>query len=103
MWANSGLCITPAQNLVRNVGLDTEAIHTNTRYDKIYDSLIASEIDVPLTHPENVIASSDKDQLEARLRFMYHTRGLLGAYFKYLSIKVLFSRLLKNPEKGKIR
>lgn len=96
MWANSGLCITPARNLVRNIGLDAEAIHTNTKYDKIYSLLNAEELRLPLTHPETVLASHDKDELEAKLRFAYHTKGLLGAYFRYLALKILVRRAIRQ-------
>ncbi|OBH39971.1 methyltransferase type 11 [Mycobacterium mantenii] len=96
MWANSGLCVTPAINLVRNIGLDAEATHTNTKYDKIYRVLAADDLSLPLTHPKMVLASSDKDQLEAKLRFSYHTRGLLGTYFRYLALKVRVSRAVRQ-------
>ncbi|WP_322861309.1 methyltransferase type 11 [Mycobacterium europaeum] len=96
MWANSGLCATPARNLVRNVGLDAEATHTHTKYDTIYSSLRAEDIGLPLIHPNTVLASSDKDELEARLRFAYHTRGMLGAFFRYLALKVFFDRAVRR-------
>ena len=98
MWANSGLCVTPARNLVRNIGLDAEATHTHTNYDKIYSLLRAEELSLPLTHPATILASSDKDELEAKLRFVYHTKGLLGALFRYLAVKVLVRRALKHTQ-----
>lgn len=95
MWANSGLCVTPAQNLVRNIGLDPEATHTNTKYDQIYATLRAEELPLPLTHPATILASSDKDQLEGQLRFAYHTKGMLGAFFRFLALKVLVRRITR--------
>lgn len=94
MWANSGLCVTPAQNLVRNIGLDAAATHTNTKYDQIYATLRAGELPFPLTHPAIILASSDKDQLEARLRFTHHTKGMLGIFFRFLALKVLARRAM---------
>lgn len=68
IWANSGLCIAPARNLVQNIGLGhSEATHTMK--DAIYSSLGAQELDMPITHPATVLVSFDKDELEARLRF----------------------------------
>lgn len=96
MWANSGLCATPARNLVRNIGLDAQATHTHTKYDSIYSSMSAAELDLPLSHPTTVIANSDKDELEARLRFAYHTKGMLGLFFRYLGLKVLISRAVRR-------
>jgi len=66
IWANSGLTIAPARNLVRNIGFDSEATHTTG--DNMYSSLGAEELDLPLTHPARVLASSDRDELETRLR-----------------------------------
>ncbi|MCV7440540.1 methyltransferase type 11 [Mycobacterium seoulense] len=66
IWANSGLSIAPARNLVRNIGFHAEATHTKA--DSIYSSLDADELDLPLTHPATVLASADKDELESRLR-----------------------------------
>jgi hypothetical protein len=66
IWSNSGLSIAPARNLVRNIGFHAEATHTQG--DTIYSSLDAAELDLPLRHPATLLASSDKDELEARLR-----------------------------------
>jgi len=73
IWANSGLSIAPAQNLIRNIGFHAEATHTQV--DSIYSSLDALELDLPLRHPETLLASSDRDDLEERLR-MAHSEGL---------------------------
>ncbi len=66
IWANSGLSIAPARNLVRNIGFGADATHTKSH--NAYSSAGAEELDLPLTHPATLLASSDKDQLEARLR-----------------------------------
>jgi len=67
MWANSGLCAMPARNLVRNIGLG-RADSTHTTQDNAYSLLDAEELCLPLTHPRTVLASSDNDRLDARLR-----------------------------------
>jgi hypothetical protein len=66
IWANSGLSIAPSRNLVRNIGFHAEATHTQG--DSVYSSLEAAELGMPLTHPATVLADSDKDELEAKLR-----------------------------------
>jgi hypothetical protein len=66
IWANSGLSIAPARNLVRNIGFASDATHTIK--DSPYSSAGAEELDLPLTHPATLMASSDKDRVEARLR-----------------------------------
>jgi hypothetical protein len=68
MWANSGLSIAPARNLVGNIGF-RHADATHTMGDHLYSSLEVEELDLPLTHPEIILANSDKDGLEARLEF----------------------------------
>lgn len=98
-WANSGLCAHPARNLVRNIGFQTDATHTNTKYDSVYGGLEAEELDWPLVHPANVLASSDTDDLEARLRFKYHGTGMLGVFFKELAILVLVKRIKRHTQK----
>lgn len=85
IWANSGLCVSPARNLVRNIGFDAEATHT--KWDKIYSSLSslsAEKLDLPLAHPATLLASSDKDQLEARLRAA-RSRGPLHTLNRYIA------------------
>ncbi|WP_144208664.1 methyltransferase type 11 [Mycobacterium tilburgii] len=66
IWANSGLSIAPARNLVQNIGFHSAATHTTG--DTVYSSLRAEDLDFPLSHPPTVLASSDKDALESRLR-----------------------------------
>lgn len=92
IWANSGLCATPARNLVRNIGFDSDATHTHTKYDRVYAALRSEELEFPLRHPTAVLSSADKDELEAKLRFAYHTRGLLALTFQYLALRVVARR-----------
>ena len=80
IWANSGLSIAPARNLVRNIGFHSEATHT--KGDTVYSSLGAEELDLPLTHPTTLLASSDKDELEAKLR-VAHSKALPYPLNKY--------------------
>lgn len=98
VWANSGLCIHPARNMVRNIGFQTDATHTSTKYDRVYGLLDAEELVFPLDHPPTVIASSDLDELEARLRFKYHGTGMLGVFFKQLALLVLLKRIKRRTE-----
>ena len=84
IWANSGLSIAPARNLVRNIGFAADATHTTT--DSPYALVGAEELDLPLTHPATVLASSDKDELEARLR--PHPKDKYVIAFKPLVMRV---------------
>lgn len=86
VWANSGLSIAPARNLVRNIGFGADA--TNTKWDSVYTAAAsqrAEELDLPLTHPAILLASSDKDEIEASIRAA-RTKGLLIALNRYISM-----------------
>jgi hypothetical protein len=90
IWVNSGLCAHPTRNLVRNIGFNAEATHT--KWAHVYSSLAADELDLPLIHPATILANSDKDEREAKLRAA-RTKGLLYALNKYVAVlKVLVRR-----------
>lgn len=84
IWANSGLCAAPAQNLVQNIGFQ-RADATHTTADSVYSSLPADELEMPLRHPPTVLASSDKDELEAEMRAA-RTRGFFYSLNKYATL-----------------
>lgn len=82
IWANSGMSIVPKLNLVKNIGFNAEATHT--KGDSVYAWLKAEALDFPLVHPKTVIASVDRDELEARLR-VRHSGSLRYPLNKYAS------------------
>lgn len=90
IWANSGLCVTPARNLVRNVGFHADATHTKD--EMVYSSLPAEDLSLPLIHPATVLASSDKDEIEARLRTANSSKGLPYPLSKYASLIIYLVR-----------
>lgn len=83
---------------MHNIGFEADATHTHTKWDQIYAALIAEDLDLPLVHPSNVLASSDLDELEARLRATYHSKGLLYVTNKYLELKVLIARAMRHAK-----
>jgi hypothetical protein len=92
IWANSGLCVAPARNLVRNIGFGADATHT--KWHSVFSSLAslgAEEMDLPLIHPATLLVSSDKDELEARL-WAARSKGLLYALNKYISVLKMLVR-----------
>lgn len=91
IWASSGLCVTPARNLVSNIGIHPDALHTKA---SIYACLDAEELELPLTHPTALVVSSDKDELEARLG-VPQTKGrqaVLYAVSKYAAVMKMVVR-----------
>lgn len=100
IWANSGLCATPAHNLVHNIGFDADATHTHTKWDRVYSSLVAEELSFPLTHPEPMLPSFDLDRLEARLRVANHSTGLLYIWNQFQIFKTLIRRARRHSQIG---
>jgi glycosyltransferase involved in cell wall biosynthesis len=93
IWANNGLCVVPAKNLVRNIGFDVDATHT--KYTSAYANLEAENLDFPLRHPEIVMARWDLDEIEARCRIA-HSGGLPYPLNKYAS---LIKRVLRRKRR----
>jgi hypothetical protein len=96
IWANSGLCVAPARNLVSNIGFHAEATHT--KGDTVYSSLDAEELEWPLTHPETLLASFDKDQLEARLRVAHSNASPLRFNTATSALKLLAKRTMRRGQ-----
>jgi hypothetical protein len=64
----------------------------------VYSTLAAEEIELPLTHPSNVLASSDRDDLEARLRSRYSS-SLRYPFNKYASsLKRIIEKVLGHGQ-----
>lgn len=59
IWKNNGICITPAVNLVSNIGWDMEGTHTKG------DSVLANRKTypiLPLKHPSSISVDKKRDQ-----------------------------------------
>lgn len=76
-WIQSGLCIHPNVNLVRNIGFGTDA--TNTRDSNDPRAKVAIEkVEFPLQHPEFVIRDTRRDhEINRRLVKSATPPGLL--------------------------
>jgi hypothetical protein len=60
VYSNSGLCIVPEVNLVRNIGFGEDATHTfNTHDNKA--QIKENEISFPLRHPRFVVRDIESD------------------------------------------
>jgi hypothetical protein len=94
IWANAGLSVAPARNLVRNIGFHAEATHTTG--DTVYSSLGADELEWPLTHPATALASSDMDELEAKLRVAHSDASPLRFKTAASAVKLLAKRATKR-------
>ncbi|GHA80357.1 hemolytic protein HlpA [Pontibacter akesuensis] len=61
VYSNSGLCIVPEVNLVRNIGFGDDATHTFNKQDKKAE-VHEQEIELPLRHPRYVIRDLESDK-----------------------------------------
>lgn len=97
VWANSGLCVAPARNLVRNIGFHEAATHTTG--DTIYSSLAAEELEWPLSHPATSLASFDKDEIEAKLRVAHSSSSPLRLNNAAAAVKLLARRTMRRGQR----
>ncbi len=77
VYSNSGLCIVPEVNLVRNIGFGEDATHTFNLHDK-KAKIKEQEIAFPLRHPKFVIRDIESD----RRNFNYMMRDKVSAKLK---------------------
>jgi hypothetical protein len=59
-WAQNGLAILPAVNLISNIGFGEEATHTKTAIETMA-YLPVAEMDFPLRHPKYMIRDMEDD------------------------------------------
>ncbi len=53
--SNGGLCVTPARNLIKNIGFTGDATHTSNE-PEYYKKIMLEELKFPLCHPDKVEA-----------------------------------------------
>lgn len=67
VWKESGLCIVPKYNLVTNIGFGEDATHTSNT--SIFANMKTKDLSFPLVHPKVVMANTNLDNLEMKMRF----------------------------------
>ena len=81
---NNGVCITPATNLIENIGFDADATHTT---ETIAFARGRQEMEFPLTHPQAVKVDTQADQSTMRTAFVCTPKQKLNYFIKsYLSL-----------------
>ncbi len=63
LWAHGGLAITPAVNLVSNIGFGEGALHCQSA-DNPFANAPTSELIPPLSHPPTVSRDTEADRVE---------------------------------------
>lgn len=82
VYSNSGLCIVPEVNLVRNIGFGEDATHTFNLHDKkakVYEE----EIAFPLRHPKFVIRDVESDRRNFNKMMRDKASAKLKAMFSF--------------------
>ena len=79
---NNGLSIRPSVNLVGNIGFGKDATHT-TRNNNEIENNAPKDIEIPLNHPEFIMAYKFDDNLFGKInldnRFLSRVMRKLGA------------------------
>lgn len=80
-WAQNGLTVLPARNLVTNIGFGEDATHTTNRHSNDAVSLLEN-LDFPLVHPNYLVRDVKADWWSNRYHFrigiLKHIRYLIG-------------------------
>lgn len=61
VWFNQGLCVTPNQNLVTNIGFGVDATHTKDVNEKHKGSRPTDKI-LPLDHAKKIVRNQEADE-----------------------------------------
>lgn len=82
LLTQSGYCIAPIENLIKNIGFDKNATHTKNAKD-INANMETSEMSFPLKHPDFVMhdAESDKRMLKFFVKAKIASKLLPVYYF----------------------
>ena len=75
IWINNGLCIRPRINLIKNIGFGPDATHTK-KTNKLFKSMVAYKISIPLRHPSAIIQNINRDKLCSTIRFGLNKRKI---------------------------
>ncbi|WP_299759205.1 nucleotide-diphospho-sugar transferase [uncultured Pontibacter sp.] len=82
VYSNSGLCIVPEVNLVRNIGFGEDATHTFNLHDK-KAKVQEEEIAFPLRHPKFVIRDKESDRRNFNKMMRDKASAKLKALFSF--------------------
>lgn len=80
-WKHKLLTVIPQQNLVKNVGFNSNA--TNTKFKSSVLSMKTSSLNFPLKHPEKIKQNSFLDKITEN-NLYFKPRTIIGAMIKYL-------------------
>jgi hypothetical protein len=60
IWTNGGLSILPNQNLIKNIGFDSQGTHTNND-GNVFSKMKSTEISQSIKHPQIMIKDNEAD------------------------------------------
>ena len=80
--SNSGLCVVPEVNLVRNIGFGEDATHTFNSHEK-KAQLVEQEIELPLRHPRFIIRDLESDRRTFHFSMRDKVKAKLKSIFSF--------------------
>jgi hypothetical protein len=92
-WAQNGLSILPAQNLVKNIGFENDATHTAGANQW---GLSLEQIRFPLVHPPCMVRDVEADTWSDRHLFSIYQRSSIRNFAKKMFGLRVFSMFRRN-------
>jgi hypothetical protein len=94
IWIQSGLSISPARNLISNIGFCENATHTSG--ESIYANMKTEPLPFPLVHPPYVLRNLKNDQIEDLNIFKDSKYSCLGSLAPHLrNAKMTVKQLMR--------
>lgn len=92
VYINNGLCATPNENLISNIGFDESATHARLANDP--DSNIPLGVLKTLSHPSIFLPDCNADRYIWKNHHMYSVKGIAWKF--YYKTVLLFSNLFRS-------
>ena len=73
VWKKQGICITPNQNLTKNIGFDARATHT-VNSNSQYANMLVGQLDWSKPHPQKIEISHEADLFTSKNVFSIKTK-----------------------------
>lgn len=99
LFLNNMLVIVPKTNLIKNIGFDERATHTNTNSNNHLAALATNPIKFPLIHPKYIFVNNLADENTGR-NCIYPSP--LSTYFKITIKKILGQSFFDQLKKIKL-
>ena len=94
IWKNNGICITPAQNLVINLGFFDKGTHYFLK-DSTKTNVKNEKMQFPLKHPEAIVVNREADEYMF-LHFYSHSKQRAMRLLRENNLQTIFTYIKKR-------